>query len=371
MTTPPGPTLISVVMPVCGVEEYLPGCLDSVLGQPGPAIEVIAVDDASPDRCGEILDVRAGQDPRLRVIHLPASGGPGPARNRGLAEAAGEYVWFVDPDDLLAEGALAAVAAAAAAERPDLLLIGYVIRYPSGRSEPGPGAGLLRDAPPGLTLAGRPALIDRTMTCWSKVFRRAFLTGLRVPFAAGIHEDVAVSSAALLGARRISLLDRVCYEYRRRSESFLAVPSLANFAIFPAYDQVFAMLDAAGAGAARPAVTAEIRAAVFGRAMQHYTTILANGLVPGGARREFFGRMVRDYRRYRPPGYRPPPGLRGLKVRLVAVGNYPAYAVLARLNEARVRLRRTGKIAITGVRDTCRKSLPIMRGVHLDRVRER
>lgn len=361
MTAPTVAPLISVVMPVAGVEDYLPGCLDSVLGQAGPAIEVIAVDDASPDRCGEILDERAGQDPRLRVIHLAASGGPGPARNHGLAEAAGEYVWFVDPDDLLAEGALAATAAVLAAERPDLLLIGYLIRYPSGRTEPGPGAGLLRDAPPGLTLAGRPALIDRTMTCWSKLFRRAFLAGLRIPFAAGIHEDVAVSSAALLRARRISLLDRVCYQYRRRGESFLAVPSMGNFAIFPAYEQVFAMLDAAG-GEAGPPVTEAVRAAVFGRAMQHYTTILANGLVPRGARRDFFGRMVRDYRRYLPPGYRPPPGLRGLKVRLVATGSYGAWTAAARLNGARVRLRRNGNLALTAVRDTCRKSLPDVAG---------
>src|SRR5215831_14859919 len=116
MTAPAAP-LISVVLPVGNVAEFLPACLDSVLaepGQPGPPggdLEVIAVDDASRDGCGAILDRRAGQDPRLRVIHLAGNAGPGPARMRGLAEAAGTYVWFVDPDDLLAGGALAAVAA--------------------------------------------------------------------------------------------------------------------------------------------------------------------------------------------------------------------------------------------------------------------
>ena len=121
MTGPAAP-LISVVLPVGNVAEFLPACLDSVLGPDtpgGPAgqagLEVIAVDDASPDGCGRILDHRAGQDPRLRVVHLAENAGPGPARMRGLAEAAGTYVWFVDPDDLLADGALAAVAARLAA----------------------------------------------------------------------------------------------------------------------------------------------------------------------------------------------------------------------------------------------------------------
>jgi glycosyltransferase involved in cell wall biosynthesis len=110
MTSPAAP-LISVVLPVREVAEFLPGCLDSVLGQPAGGLEVIAVDDASRDRCGAILDDRAASDPRLRVIHLAEPAGPGPARMRGLAEAVGAYVWFVDPDDLLTDGALTAVAA--------------------------------------------------------------------------------------------------------------------------------------------------------------------------------------------------------------------------------------------------------------------
>src|SRR5256714_14542263 len=108
MTGPAGP-LISVVLPVGNVAEFLPACLDSGLGEQGSGLEVIAVDDASSDGCGPIPDTRAGRDPRLRAIHVTETAGPGPARMPGLAEAAGTYVWFVDPDDLLAGGALAAV----------------------------------------------------------------------------------------------------------------------------------------------------------------------------------------------------------------------------------------------------------------------
>ena len=325
--------LISVVLAVAGVAEYLPGCLDSSLCQPGPpaGIEVIAVDDASPDACGDILDARASGDPRLRVIHLPQSIGPGPARMRGLAEATGAYVWFADPDDLLTDGSLAAVAACLQRDDPDLLLLDYRILRPSGRTEPSPGAGLL--AGPGcvLTLADRPALINRSMTLWSKVFRRPFLAGLGLGLPPGIHEDVPVSATALLRAGRIALLDRACYLYRLRQGSFLATASMDHFHIFSSYEQVFTLLEAG-----ETALTPTVRAAVFGRAIEHYSSILANGLVPRRARRQFFGRMAADYRRYRPAGYRKPAGLRGLKAALIEYDAYWAYAALAPANNARV-----------------------------------
>ena len=165
---PAGTPLISVVLAVHGVQEYLPDCLDSVLGQQVTRLEAIAVDDASPDRCGEILDARAASDPRLRVVHLAESTGPGPARNRGLAEARGEYVWFVDPDDLLPAGTLAAVADMLVRHRPDVLLIDYLILHRSGRTGPSPGAALLREipshrpAPPGdVNPAGRAGAAGR------------------------------------------------------------------------------------------------------------------------------------------------------------------------------------------------------------------
>jgi CDP-glycerol glycerophosphotransferase len=331
-----GEPLISVILAVHGVAAYLPGCLDSILGQPDPpaGIEVIAVDDASPDACGAILDARAAADPRVRVVHLPERSGPGPARMRGLAEATGENVWFADPDDVLTAGSLAAVAERLERDRPDVLLVDYRILRPGGSSEPSPGAGLLAGAAGVITLADRPALLGRTMTLWSKVFRRPFITGLGVAMPPGIHEDVPLSATALLKAGRIALLDRVCYLYRRRSGSFLATASMGHFGIFTAYARVFAALD--DGAAAAPAV----RAAVFGRMLEHYSSILATGLVPRSARREFFGRMAADSRRYRPPGYRRPPGLRGLKVALICRDAYRAYAMLAPVNSARVIARR-------------------------------
>jgi glycosyltransferase involved in cell wall biosynthesis len=83
----PAQPAISVIIPVYAVGEYLGACLDSILGQAPDGLEVIAVDDASPDDSGRILDARAKEDPRLRVLHLTGNAGPGNARNVGLAEA--------------------------------------------------------------------------------------------------------------------------------------------------------------------------------------------------------------------------------------------------------------------------------------------
>jgi CDP-glycerol glycerophosphotransferase len=329
--------LISVVIPVHGVEDYLDRCLDSVLSDLAAPVEVIAVDDASPDRCGAILAARP--DPRLRVLTTPVAGGPGAARDLGAKEATGEYVWFVDGDDELAEGALAAVAEALARLGPDVLIIDYENLYPDGTTSPSDGARYLAGTEAG-SLAADPGLIHLPMTAWSKVFRRDFLAGLGISFGSAgpaPHEDVPVTTLALLTAERIGVLNRVCYRYRRaRRGSYLAAASAANFNIFGSYQRVFDFM-AERAWPRVPVTPPAVYSAVFERAIWHYTTLLP--LVPHRRRREFFRRMSADFRRWRPAGYQFPPGPRGAKFRLVARGAYGPYALLDPVNRLRVRLR--------------------------------
>ena len=334
---PEHPT-ISVIIPVYAVEDYLDPCLDSILGQAPDGLEVIAVDDASPDGSGRILDVRAKEDPRLRVLHLAGNAGPGNARNAGLAEASGEYVWFVDADDLLAGGALAAVTARLRQDRPDVLLIDYEDLYPGGSTGPSPGAALLRAAPSGVfTVAEQPQLIQLTMTVWSKVIRRAFLAGLGMAFPDGIHEDVPLTCAMLLGAERIGALARVCYRYRRaRPGAFMTAPSSGQTRILGSYERVFALAEAS-----EPAPGPQVQAALFERAIWHYTTVLP--LVPRAERRRYFRRMHEDFVRYRPAGYQRPRGARGVKFALVERNAYWTYSALEPVNQLRVTLARSAR----------------------------
>lgn len=93
--------LISVIVPVYKVEEYLVECVDSIRSQTYEDLEILLIDDGSPDRSGEMCDALALEDPRIRVIHKK-NGGLSSARNTGLDEAKGEYVSFVDSDDWIA-----------------------------------------------------------------------------------------------------------------------------------------------------------------------------------------------------------------------------------------------------------------------------
>lgn len=92
--------LVSIIVPVYGTQEYLPACIDSICTQSYKNIEIILVDDQSPDGCPEICDSYAEKDSRVIVIHQQNKGVSG-ARNTGMDKANGEYVMFVDSDDVL------------------------------------------------------------------------------------------------------------------------------------------------------------------------------------------------------------------------------------------------------------------------------
>ncbi|MEU1026133.1 glycosyltransferase family 2 protein, partial [Streptomyces sp. NPDC005904] len=116
----------SVVVPAHRVQGYLRECLDSVLTQSFGDLELLVVDDASPDACAAIAGEYAQRDPRVRLIRLAAHAGPGPARNAGADRATGDHLLFLDGDDLLLPGALAAIDAALTGHgEPDVLLLGH------------------------------------------------------------------------------------------------------------------------------------------------------------------------------------------------------------------------------------------------------
>ena len=90
----------SVIVPIYKVEEYLPACIDSVLGQTFSDFELVLVDDGSPDNCPKICDEYAKKDPRIKVVHKE-NGGWASARKAGIKVASGEYVYNLDSDDLI------------------------------------------------------------------------------------------------------------------------------------------------------------------------------------------------------------------------------------------------------------------------------
>jgi CDP-glycerol glycerophosphotransferase len=324
---------LSVVVPVYGVEPYLADCLDSILGYGGNDLEVVAVDDASPDGCGAILDGYARRDRRVTVVRLIANSGLGAARNAGLSHATGDYVWFVDSDDRLPEGAVAAVLARLAATRPDVLLVEHADVHPGAPRSgdvvvPRTATAELDGATPPLDLADRPQLLRLAQSACTRVARRSLIDAAGLRFHAGWYEDCSFSHPLmLLGSRRIDVLQQVCYLYQHRAGGGITSSrSLRHFEVFDQYERLFAFLDAAGGRYER------FRPELFRVMIDHYLVIVGNDQrLPAAEQRRFFAGIVAHYRRFLPPGGYPlPGGLGGLKHRLVREASYPAYATLRR-----------------------------------------
>lgn len=98
--------LVSVIIPCYNVEKYLTECIDSVINQSLKNIEIICINDKSPDSCGKIIDDYASKYNNIKAIHHKKNLGLAPARNTGIKNATGEYIYFLDSDDILAQNAL-------------------------------------------------------------------------------------------------------------------------------------------------------------------------------------------------------------------------------------------------------------------------
>ncbi|WEO97087.1 CDP-glycerol glycerophosphotransferase family protein [Streptomyces sp. FXJ1.172] len=291
----------SVIVPAYQVQAYLSECLDSVLAQSCPDLELIAVDDCSPDACGAIIDEYAAGDARVKAVHLARNQGLGGARNAGTAEASGDYLIFLDGDDTLAPGALRAIAdRIEETGEPDVLVYDYARTYWDGRTVRNDLAGLLTERGPApFRLEDRPELLRVLMVAWNKACRREFVAEHGFTFPPGYYEDTPWTFPVLMTAESIATLDRVCVGYRqRRQGNILSTTSRSHFDLFEQYDRVFAYL------AGRPEL-ARWRPALFRRMIDHYATVFTRrGRLPRGSHAEFLRRARAHYRRYRVPGVR-------------------------------------------------------------------
>ena len=125
---------ISVIVPVYKVEKYLKRCVESIVQQTYQNIEIILVDDGSPDRCPEMCDEYARRDARIKVIHK-SNGGLSDARNAGLNIASGDYISFVDSDDWIEEDFIEILYKNMKKENADISIIGYTLIWESGRKK--------------------------------------------------------------------------------------------------------------------------------------------------------------------------------------------------------------------------------------------
>lgn len=211
---------ISVIVPVYKVEPYLSRCLDSIINQTYRNLEIILVDDGSPDRCGEICDEYARQDSRIRVIHK-SNGGLSDARNHGIDVATGDYIAFVDSDDYIATDMYEKMLARLEFDNSDMVVCNYY-RFDEGSVPPEHGYINLPDR----VLSKDEAFHfyqeiggDYVSAC-TKLYKRDIFSTLRYPCGKK-YEDTFVIHEVLHRCTRISHMSDPFYFYVMRQGSIL------------------------------------------------------------------------------------------------------------------------------------------------------
>lgn len=211
--------LISVIVPVYKVEQYLDRCIESIVNQIYRNLEIILVDDGSPDNCPAMCDAWAKKDDRIKVIHK-ANGGLSDARNAGMAIAAGELMGFVDSDDWIAPEMYQLLYENMQQNDSDISACGVQMVWEDGTE------------PKVLTKSGSCVLNAEDAMCasieeswlkqpvWYKLYKTEQIKD--IPFAVGkYHEDVFWSYQAVGSAQRVSVFDTPCYFYTQRSGSIM------------------------------------------------------------------------------------------------------------------------------------------------------
>jgi glycosyltransferase involved in cell wall biosynthesis len=214
---------VSVVVPIYKVEKYLNRCIDSILSQTYKNIEVILVNDGSPDRCGSIAEEYAAIDSRVKVIHKE-NGGLSDARNAGMELVTGNYTMFVDSDDWLVPSAIDMLITTCKRYKADVVQSAFYYDYEDH---------LLFDHKH-YSQKGTPVILNRDSLmyelvknervknfAWGKLYKTRILQG--IPFKKGVlFEDVFWAHQVMNRVKKFVLINQPLYFYVQRSDSIVA-----------------------------------------------------------------------------------------------------------------------------------------------------
>lgn len=214
--------LISVIVPVYNVENFLPRCIESILAQTFSNFELILVDDGSPDNCPQLCDRYAEHDKRIRVIHK-ANGGLSDARNAGLEIARGELIAFVDSDDVVAAQYLEFLYRAIKQNNCDIAVCSYekfketvplnCDSYNNGQIYSGIEM-LWR-----IYSKNHTEYVESTVS-WNKLYKRELFESIRFPNGK-IHEDEATTYKLYYKAKKVVVIPCKLYFYYQNTEGIM------------------------------------------------------------------------------------------------------------------------------------------------------
>lgn len=209
--------LVSIVVPIYNVEQYLEECFKSIRSQSYENIEIILVDDGATDSSGRIADKLAKSSKVTQVIHKK-NGGLSDARNVGMKKAKGEFITFVDSDDCIDKNFVKNLMDAILSNDADIAQCDNSRKI----EDLGRGAGGVK------VLSGKSAFIELmkykliSPTAWGKLYRVSIFRDNKLEFPVGrIHEDTAILYKLIYFAERVACLDQVLYYYRMNENSIM------------------------------------------------------------------------------------------------------------------------------------------------------
>lgn len=210
--------LVSVIVPVYNVKDYLRPCVDSIIGQTYQELEILLVDDGSTDGCGDLCDEYQQKDSRIQVIHKP-HGEVSSARNAGLEICKGEYVSFVDSDDVLHPQFIECLYKACEAEQCAMA----ICRFRTDTNWDRPlieGAHTERKKAAEFVEHYYDRDHNQIIVVWNKLYRREVIGDIRFP-EGKIHEDEYTTVKYVYRAQSIVFVDEVLYCYTKRPGSIV------------------------------------------------------------------------------------------------------------------------------------------------------
>lgn len=216
--------LISIIVPVYKVEPYLSQCLDSIIGQTYRNLEIILVDDGSPDNCGAICDSYAENDERIQVIHKP-NGGVSSARNAGLRASCGEWIGWVDSDDWIEPAMFETLFSAIQETGADIAVCGHWENFRDHIEICGWPVRQILDTQEALGELLRNDRIKNLL--WDRLFHRTLFDNIRFP-EGRTYEDIAMMHWLFLRADKVVCIPDILYHYRQREGSIVDDTSLGN-----------------------------------------------------------------------------------------------------------------------------------------------
>ena len=224
---------VSIIIPVYNVEQYLAQCLDSVINQTYKNIEIICVNDCSLDNSFKILDEYSKNDKRIKIINRENNGGLSAARNTGLDNASGKYIYFLDSDDWIDLDYIEKMLNAAIKNEVEVVLNTNIIEHKLNQIEQQFAEHNTQNFIKDTFLDAKFCVWNIIWNSWAYLWKKSFLDKIKVRFPEGyINEDMYFQAITLINLDKIYVIRNSSYHYVIRDDSICGLQKNNNLKIF-------------------------------------------------------------------------------------------------------------------------------------------